>query len=62
MNADTAALLDYYRLARRHVLLTELDPDAEITGAQQQAASLLYDWQSAAIQSLYLMQRGHRSY
>lgn len=62
MTADTIDLLDYYRLARRHVLLTELDPDAELTGAQQRAASLLFDWQTAAILSLDLMRRGHRSH
>lgn len=62
MIANTVALLDYYRLARRHVLLTELDPDAELTGAQQQAASLLFDWQTAAILSLDLMRHGYRSY
>lgn len=62
MNADITALFNYYRLARRHVELTELAPDAELTGAQQRAASLLYDWQTAALQSLYLMQRGHRSH
>lgn len=62
MNADITALFNYYRLARRHVELTELDLDADLTGAQQRAASLLYDWQTAAILSLDLMQRGHRPY
>ena len=55
-------LFDHFAAQRYNVWLRELSPDANLTAAQQQAASLLYDWHTATLGLFDLMRRGCRPF